>query len=596
MLSLPSKRITVLVFLILAAMPAVFLPVFADDDISQLQEEKSEKENKLAQVEEETGTLNQQISGYSSQIGQINNQLSSISSQLSAKQNEIAQLEEEKDSREDKYAEKEKARAQLIRNLYKRDRSDPLTFLFSSKGFTEFTQKLMIFEVTIKEIKRQAEELSKEILALKGKIETEEEAKARLENEIERLNREQQALEIRKQRTAERVNELQAYKNELLNEISSLNERLQELIREKLSATAEFTSVGDREPAVQSLPEPPFTPAYAVFSRGYPHRVGMNQYGAYGRSKAGQSYKDIIYAYYKDVDIVDYDCPGTISVYSGSGTVELDFENNYLKGIAEMPSSWGNKGGMEALKAQAIAARTYALAVTNNGSSPICTTQRCQVYLASKVDNDAASDWHKAVEETRGKVIVHSGSPIKAWYSSTSGGFTRLPTDFDVKWNSSPPYTQRVKDYDNDGNAYDGSKWGSSPWFYKAWFDSGYDTHPWLAEEEMQDLLNATLLPESYDDNLSQEDPVPGVSTQPGMSKEEVISALEDEGIEPVGEITEIKSGDSEDGYTESILIVSENYPDGEIIDGKRFRKIFVVRSRGYLALWSSLYDIVRRN
>ncbi len=595
MFTLPKKHLAAIVFLLLIAVSAVVLPVFAGD-YSELQDEKSAKEDELAQVEDETGSLNQQISGYSNQIGQINNQLSSNSYLLAQKRDEIAKLEEEKDSREDQYAQKEEVRAKLIRDLYKRGQADPLTILFSSDGFSEFTQKLMIFEVTIKEIKKQAEELSKEIIELKGRIETEEQAKARLEQEITRLNREQEVLAIRKQRTAERINELQMYKNELLNEISSLSSRMQELIREKLSATAEFTSVGDREPAIQSLPEPPFSPAYAVFSRGYPHRVGMNQYGAYGRSKAGQSYKDILKAYYKDVDIVDYNCPDTITIYSGSGTEEIDFEGNYLKGIAEMPSYWGSDGGMEALKAQAIAARTYALAATGNGSSPICTTQRCQVYLASKVDNDAAANWHKAVEETEGKVITHGGSPIKAWYSSTAGGFTRLPTDFDVKWNSSPSYTKRMKDYDGDGNAYDGSEWGDSPWFYKAWFDSSYDEHPWLTEEEMQDLLNATLLPESYDEHLSQEDPVPGVSTDEGWSKDDVKEALEDEGIDPVGEITEIKLADSEDGYTENIFVASENYPDGEVLDGKRFRKIFVMRSRGYLALWSSLYDIVQRN
>ena len=48
----------------------------------------------------------------------------------------------------------------------------------------------------------------------------------------------------------------------------------------------------------------------------------------------------------------------------------------YLLGIYEMPESWP----MEALKAQVIAARSYALAYTNNGSGEICATESCQVY------------------------------------------------------------------------------------------------------------------------------------------------------------------------------------------------------------------------
>ena len=46
-----------------------------------------------------------------------------------------------------------------------------------------------------------------------------------------------------------------------------------------------------------------------------------------------------------------------------------------MKRIYEMPSSWGDQGGMEALKAQAVAARSYALA---RGGS-ICATEACQV-------------------------------------------------------------------------------------------------------------------------------------------------------------------------------------------------------------------------
>ena len=79
--------------------------------------------------------------------------------------------------------------------------------------------------------------------------------------------------------------------------------------------------------------------------------------------------------------------PGTLSVErSGDGTlaltVTLPFER-YLEGIAEVPPSWPRA----ALEAQAIAARSYALATTGwSGSqgetlaTPICATTSCQVY------------------------------------------------------------------------------------------------------------------------------------------------------------------------------------------------------------------------
>ena len=47
--------------------------------------------------------------------------------------------------------------------------------------------------------------------------------------------------------------------------------------------------------------DPGFGPAFAFFTYGSVHRVGMNQFGAYGRAKAGQSYDTILNAYYNNV-------------------------------------------------------------------------------------------------------------------------------------------------------------------------------------------------------------------------------------------------------------------------------------------------------
>jgi stage II sporulation protein D len=75
---------------------------------------------------------------------------------------------------------------------------------------------------------------------------------------------------------------------------------------------------------------------------------------------------------------------------------ELGFED-YLKGIAEVPRSWP----MEALKAQVVAARTYAMNSLQAGSSEgralgydLCATQACQVYLGMGVEAGAwGSRW-----------------------------------------------------------------------------------------------------------------------------------------------------------------------------------------------------------
>lgn len=101
----------------------------------------------------------------------------------------------------------------------------------------------------------------------------------------------------------------------------------------------------------------------------------------------------------------------------------------YLKGIAEVPASWP----AEALRAQVIAARTYALyeraarvnTATKAAGADICATDACQVYtgLAREAQPNAAA-WSEAVQATAGQVVLYQGAPILAKYSSSNGGTT----------------------------------------------------------------------------------------------------------------------------------------------------------------------------
>lgn len=117
---------------------------------------------------------------------------------------------------------------------------------------------------------------------------------------------------------------------------------------------------------------------------------------------------------------------------SGNGVavvnqVALD---DYLRGISEVPTSWP----LEAQKAQAIAARTYALYEVGrtNVNAPykqvgadICATDACQVYTGLAKERRAGSEaWISAVESTKSQIITYRGAPIVAKYSSSNGGQT----------------------------------------------------------------------------------------------------------------------------------------------------------------------------
>jgi stage II sporulation protein D len=105
----------------------------------------------------------------------------------------------------------------------------------------------------------------------------------------------------------------------------------------------------------------------------------------------------------------------------------LAFED-YVAGVAEVPRTWP----MEALKAQVVAARTYALSRMQErdptGSAlgyQICATTACQVYRGTGVSLGPYGErWRAAIQATAGQALVHDGQPAKTFYFSTSNGQT----------------------------------------------------------------------------------------------------------------------------------------------------------------------------
>jgi stage II sporulation protein D len=158
--------------------------------------------------------------------------------------------------------------------------------------------------------------------------------------------------------------------------------------------------------------------------------------------------------------------PGRLTVRraddgSLSLAVTVTFDE-YLEGIAEVPSSWPRA----ALEAQAIAARSYALATTGwagqEGETleePICATTACQVYRGLPVGRKGtAPRWWGAVRRTDGEVLRSGGRPAETVYFSTSNGRT-YPNE-DVFGSAPLPYLRGV--VERDDGASPTSRWTST--------------------------------------------------------------------------------------------------------------------------------------
>jgi stage II sporulation protein D len=102
---------------------------------------------------------------------------------------------------------------------------------------------------------------------------------------------------------------------------------------------------------------------------------------------------------------------------------ELPLED-YLRGV--VPREMGPElyDQIEALKAQSVAARTYALrnlGEFSNEGYDICSTPRCQVYGGMSVEHRVSD---RAIAETAGQVVLFDGRPAETFYSATCGGHT----------------------------------------------------------------------------------------------------------------------------------------------------------------------------
>ena len=112
---------------------------------------------------------------------------------------------------------------------------------------------------------------------------------------------------------------------------------------------------------------------------------------------------------------------------------------DYLYGVVpkEMPPNWST----EALQAQSVAARTFALKNRKRHSAEgfdLCSTSHCQVYEGMTAETRTTTD---AVNHTRGEVLFYKGSVIDALFHTDSGGMTESSENV---WGSSVPYLRAV--------------------------------------------------------------------------------------------------------------------------------------------------------
>ena len=144
--------------------------------------------------------------------------------------------------------------------------------------------------------------------------------------------------------------------------------------------------------------------------------------------------------YYEDTPYRD----GIMLLAKSDGTmtvINYITMEHYIYGV--LNSELGYTNPEEALKAQAVAARSFAELSLGKHSADgfdLCTGTHCQVYKGYAGEYEATND---ATDQTEGEMIYYDNEPVTAFYYKNSGGYTQNSEDV---WTFSYPYLRSVKD------------------------------------------------------------------------------------------------------------------------------------------------------
>ena len=584
---MPAFRKVVFSLLFLIAIFAVLFSnlwwhsqVEASEEIQQLQQEIDKLEELKQLSVNATTPLEKELAGLEARIN-------SAKAGIAKAKTQAQELADSIEKREADLVYHYQLFANRVAESYKRERTfNPLALFFSSQNASQMTKNLAYQTSARAQDDRLIRSLSGEISQLNAD-------KQQLESDQVRLAALSAQLDKQADFFKGEIAKAKNYQSELSGKIAALSAQQQSIISARsgsyITGVGSVPISGDYDSTIAGFRSNAPSGSFAVFTFGaHTHRNGMSQYGAKARAENGQNYKDILRAYYGK-EPVEKDTGGDIKVSSGVGSI--NFEEKYLYGIAEMPDSWPK----EALKAQAVAARTFAYTNYKSKDKEICITESCQVYSATKA-NDVPQAWREAVQETKGMIL----EGVSTQYSAITGGYLNTSG-----WDT----TNGQGGGDWTTNAWESK--ANAPWFYKAWYrevkcsgsgrysdnNNSCNRKPWLSQEEMSDILNAwLLLKNSQGIDTSRILPVTlnqcriyksncSAITGDPYSMSELRSLV---GNDAVNSVSGVVSRNNNSGQTTEVVFQTNK---GEIkMSGADFKKVFNMRAPGYLAIHQGSY------
>ncbi|MCA9381581.1 hypothetical protein KC678_04915 [Candidatus Dojkabacteria bacterium] len=472
------------------------------EQIKQKEQELKETEDAIANLEEELSKTQDTISTVSEGLPKLEAEIKEVETQLEINQKKRELTQQQFDL-------KQKERQQLIQDqqdsvetLYVKWRVENSNISFFDDDKTKLLATGLsqtVFGVSNENLAG----LNGLIESLDSDIASQDEVLAELDSQNSELNEKKAKLD----------QELSYYAGVLASsttQISQLQDRQSQIKSQISDLTIEQQAAAEREAWIlqqelakqRAAEDVDIVDGFYFAGQGRDvyqgHGVGFSQFGAYGGANAGMSYQQLIQFYFSGINLEKRS--GNVSVYGGPQNIDVE---EYLVHLGEVPDkACGtleqakkepdkyivNESGSvwscwpeEAIKAQVVIARTYALYHTN-----LYSDARSQVY--SSTYNKA---W--AVEETSGVVITYGGDLIDAVYSSDNSqgnGTANNDTIFQNFFGDGTPhpYLRAVND---------------SSFAYKTqWTNWSYQTNVYNNESIESMLNHIANTSSSYDDSV----------------------------------------------------------------------------------------------
>ncbi len=470
------------------------------DEINEKNDELSKTQDDLQKALKDLESKESDLSSAGSELGKIMAEISKLEAEKKVNELKLKELEQQKKLKELERDKKIASQAQNVKTSYMDWRArNPFTeTVMELKDNPDKTEQYTAFLL---------DDENSKLIGIVQTLDSLDEDISEYSELLDKIKEANSKLEARKKELEEQYNKYnsiyassQSNVNGLLSKKEALDRSIANLTSEQQQAANIENDILENSPP----PVPPTTPPEDPTppdNGGTPptqsgnfrfsgtgrdlyqgHGVGLSQWGAYGMAGShGWSYNNILNFYYTGVSIPSgYE--GTVLNVEGYGNMNIE---DYIAGLGEVPSkACGNSTQASqnpskyvldnpntvwdcwpehAIKAQVVAARTYAIRYANSHGGSICTTAVCQVYSGGD-----SKRW--ASNETKGMVITSGGALIDAVYSADNNQGAGT-ADNDTIWqnfagNGSPASYLRAKN-DNAYAAYtQWTHWGYSTGVY----------------------------------------------------------------------------------------------------------------------------------